>query len=140
MFTFLLIVQAVVAALLVTLILMQRSEGGGLGVGGSSSGLMTARGQADFLTRATAVTAVLFVGLCILLAGLATTQRAGQTIDASVVQPAAPADTGPALPGLPQEQAPEQTPAGEPVDEDVLSTITGQAESTGSGGDDEGEE
>ena len=30
---------------------MQRSEGGGLGVGGSSSGLMTARGASDFLTR-----------------------------------------------------------------------------------------
>ena len=34
---------------------MQRSEGGGLGVGGSSSGFMTARGAADFLTRSTAV-------------------------------------------------------------------------------------
>ena len=55
MFTFLLIVQTLVAAALVGVILMQRSEGGGLGVGGSSSGLMTARGAADFLTRATAV-------------------------------------------------------------------------------------
>ena len=53
MFTFLLIVQTLVAASLVGVILMQRSEGGGLGVGGSSSGFMTARGAADFLTRAT---------------------------------------------------------------------------------------
>ena len=36
---------------------MQRSEGGGLGMGGSPSGLMSARGAADFLTRATAVLA-----------------------------------------------------------------------------------
>ena len=55
MFAFLLVVHALVAAVLVTVILMQRSEGGGLGVGGSSSGLMTARGAADFLTRATAI-------------------------------------------------------------------------------------
>ena len=52
MFTILLVLQILVAAGLVAVILMQRSEGGGLGVGGSSSGLMTARGAADFLTRA----------------------------------------------------------------------------------------
>ena len=45
MFTFLLIVQTLVAFSLVLVILMQRSEGGGLGVGGSSSGFMTARGR-----------------------------------------------------------------------------------------------
>ena len=38
MYTFLLIVQTVIATALVATILMQRSEGGGLGVGGSSSG------------------------------------------------------------------------------------------------------
>src|SRR3546814_13966255 len=60
MFTFLLIVQTLVAASLVTVILMQRSEGGGLGVGGSTSGLMSARGAAAFLTRATPPPATLF--------------------------------------------------------------------------------
>ena len=55
MFAFLLIVQAVIAVSLIGVILMQRSEGGGLGVGGSSSGFMTARGAADFLTRATSI-------------------------------------------------------------------------------------
>ena len=69
MFTFLLIVQTLIAASLVTVILMQRSEGGGLGVGGSSSGFMTARGAADFLTRSTAVLASLFVVMSIVLAG-----------------------------------------------------------------------
>ena len=57
MFAFLLIVQSVVAISLIGVILMQRSEGGGLGVGGSSSGFMTARGAADFLTRSTAILA-----------------------------------------------------------------------------------
>ena len=53
LFTFLLIVQTIVAVSLCTVILLQRSEGGGLGVGGSSAGFMTARGAADFLSRAT---------------------------------------------------------------------------------------
>jgi preprotein translocase subunit SecG len=94
MFTFLLIVQTLVAAALVTVILMQRSEGGGLGVGGSTSGLMTARGAADFLTRATAILATLFVLLSIVLAGLAAVDRSGASdIDTSLAReaPAAPA-------------------------------------------------
>ena len=71
MFAFLLIVQSLVALSLIGTILMQRSEGGGLGVGGSPSGLMSARGAADFLTRATSILATLFVILSITLAGLA---------------------------------------------------------------------
>ena len=51
MFLFLTVVQAIVAAALVGVILIQKSEGGGLGVGGGNpSGLMSARGAADFLT------------------------------------------------------------------------------------------
>src|SRR4029453_14894861 len=70
MFTFLLVVQTLIAASLVAVILMQRSEGGGLGVSSSSAGLMTARGAADFLTRAPAVLAPLFIVLSIGLAAL----------------------------------------------------------------------
>lgn len=81
MFTAILVIQILVAAGLVTVILMQRSEGGGLGVGGSSSGLMTARGAADFLTRATAILGGTFVVLSIVLAALATVSRAPATID-----------------------------------------------------------
>jgi preprotein translocase subunit SecG len=84
MFTFLLILQSLVAASMVTVILMQRSEGGGLGVGGSPAGLMSARGAADFLTRATAILATLFVVLSIALAGLATMERAPMKIDPSL--------------------------------------------------------
>ncbi|MEA3004468.1 MAG: preprotein translocase subunit SecG, partial [Sphingomonadales bacterium] len=40
LFTFLLILQSLIAAAMVAVILMQRSEGGGLGMGGSPSGLM----------------------------------------------------------------------------------------------------
>lgn len=98
MFTFLLIVQTLVAASLVGTILMQRSEGGGLGVGGSSSGFMTARGAADFLTRSTAVLGALFVILSITLAAIAGVSRKSTGIDTSLVNSQAPA--GPlVLPG-----------------------------------------
>lgn len=91
MFTFLLILQTLVAAALCTVILMQRSEGGGLGVGGSSSGFMTARGAADFLTRATSILGGLFVVLCIVLAAIAGTRGDTQKIDTSLVNQSAPA-------------------------------------------------
>ena len=87
MFTFLLILQTLVAASLVLVILMQRSEGGGLGVGGSSSGFMTARGAADFLTRATAVLGGAFIILSILLAAIAGATREPVRIDTSLARP-----------------------------------------------------
>ena len=52
------------------MILLQRSEGGGLGMGGNAGGLMTVRGSANLLTRTTAILAALFfataIGLTIL--------------------------------------------------------------------------
>jgi len=106
MFTFLLIVQTLVAASLVGVILMQRSEGGGLGVGGSSSGFMTARGAADFLTRATSVLGGLFIILSIGLAALAGVSREPAKVDTSLVNQAAPAST----PGI-APLAPDAAPA-----------------------------
>jgi preprotein translocase subunit SecG len=91
MLTFLLIVQTVVATALVSVILMQRSEGGGLGVGGSSSGFMTARGASDFLTRSTAVLGGLFILLSIGLAGVAGYNHRPTTVDTSLVNQSAPA-------------------------------------------------
>jgi preprotein translocase subunit SecG len=95
MYKFLLVVHAIIAAAMVGVILMQRSEGGGLAGGGSPSGLMTARGAADFLTRATTILATLFVLLSIGLAGLATFNRTPDVLDTSlakqpVTAPAAP--------------------------------------------------
>lgn len=90
MFTFLLIVQTLVAASLVTVILMQRSEGGGLGVGGSSSGFMTARGASDFLTRSTAVLGGLFIILSIALAAYAGATRQPTVVDAAIANQATP--------------------------------------------------
>ena len=91
MFAFLLIVQAVVAVSLISVILMQRSEGGGLGVGGSSSGFMTARGAADFLTRATSVLGGTFIVLSIVMAAIAGATRESVKIDTSLAGKLAPA-------------------------------------------------
>ncbi len=84
LFLFLTVVQALVAAALVFVILIQRSEGGGLGVGGSPSGLMSARGAADFLTRSTAILAGLFVLLSIVLAALAVDVTSDREIDTTL--------------------------------------------------------
>ena len=108
MFTFLLILQTLVAASLVLVILMQRSEGGGLGVGGSSSGFMTARGAADFLTRATSVLGAAFIVLSILLAAIAGSTGESPKIDTSLARPA-PANGPAPAPGT-APAAPQQAP------------------------------
>ena len=84
LFFFLTVVQALVGAALVGVVLMQRSEGGGLGVGGSPSGLMSARGAADLLTRATAILATLFVILSIALAAVSVKTTSVREIDTSL--------------------------------------------------------
>jgi len=105
MFKFLLIVQTLIAASLVSVILMQRSEGGGLGVGGSSSGFMTARGAADFLTRSTAFLGAAFIILSIVLAAIAGASREPVKIDTSLANQMAPV--------APQQGAPSTQPPGQ---------------------------
>ena len=56
----LLVIHAILAMLLIVVVLIQRAEGGALGIGGGSDG-MSPRGTADALTRTTSVIAVLFV-------------------------------------------------------------------------------
>jgi preprotein translocase subunit SecG len=114
MFTFLLIVQTIVAATLVATILMQRSEGGGLGVGGSSSGFMTARGASDFLTRSTAILGGLFVILSISLAAVAGVSRQPARVDTSLANTMAPAPVAPTAP-LAGEPAGQGAPASGPA-------------------------
>ena len=108
MFTFLLVVQTLVAAALVAVILMQRSEGGGLGVSSSSAGLMTARGAADFLTRATAILGALFITISIVLAAIAGVSRESTTVDTSLVkqQPVQQAPIAPTAPPAGNETTP----------------------------------
>jgi preprotein translocase subunit SecG len=123
MFTFLLIFQSVIAASLVAVILMQRSEGGGLGVGGSSSGFMTARGAADFLTRATSVLGGLFVVLSIVLAAVAGVSRGPAKVDTSLANTLAPAPA-------PVSTAPAAPLAGEGAETGVPATVDQSAPAT----------
>lgn len=121
MFTFLLVVHVIIAVALVGVILMQRSEGGGL-TGGSPAGLMSARGAGDFLTRATTILAIVFILLSIALAAVATINRKPDTIDTTLARPeagtpatqvngnaAAPADSSPVPLAVPA--AGQATPA-----------------------------
>ena len=112
LFSFLLIVQALIAVAMITVILMQRSEGGGLAGGGSPSGMMSARGAADFLTRSTAILASLFVALSILLAALAANTGGPRTIDPTL-QRRTPAGA-PATPAAPGTPAPLAIPGAAP--------------------------
>ena len=115
MFLFLTVIQAIIAAALVGVILMQRSEGGGLGIGGSPTGMLSARGAADFLTRATKWLAVLFVLLSIALAALAVGETGTGDLETTLdrnVAPAAPLDP---LGGPAPAAAPTGVPAAAPA-------------------------
>jgi preprotein translocase subunit SecG len=116
LFIFLTVIQAIIAAALVGVVLMQRSEGGGLGIGsgGSPGGLMSARGAADFLTRTTKWLAVLFVVLAIVLAALAVDVTSGseidETLDRSVTTPAQADPLAPVAGPLAPSASPQPDP------------------------------
>jgi len=106
--TMLLVAELVIAIALIGFVLLQRSEGGALGMGGGSSmgGLFTARGAADTLTRTTSVLAFLFFLTCIVLNILALHGR-----DQTSILDSAPATNIPAKPA----PAPAPLPVGPSV-------------------------
>jgi preprotein translocase subunit SecG len=93
MFTFLLILQLLLAVALIGVVLVQRSEGGALGIGGG--GLMSGRGSANFLTRATAALAAGFIVTSLWLAILS----GGASQPTSILEePERPAPAAPSVP------------------------------------------
>ncbi|MCB5176025.1 MULTISPECIES: preprotein translocase subunit SecG [Microvirga] len=83
--TVLIIVHLIIVLALIGVVLLQRSEGGGMGLGGGGggggvSGFMTGRGQANALTRTTAILAALFFVTSMALAIMATTNRGPRSI------------------------------------------------------------
>jgi preprotein translocase subunit SecG len=105
MMTFLLVVHILLALALIGVILVQRSEGGALGMGGGGGGgFMTARGSANLLTRTTAILATLFIISSIALAILAGGHSRPTSIldSAPSATPGAPAE--PAKPAVPLSQ------------------------------------
>ena len=95
-----LIVHVFLAIVLVGVVLLQRSEGGALGIGGGGGGLMTGRGSTNLLTRTTSVLAALFMLTSLGLNILATNRSQPSSIldeaQAPAASPAQPA--GPAVP------------------------------------------
>jgi preprotein translocase subunit SecG len=99
MTTIILIIHLMLAVALVATILLQRSEGGALGIGGGGDGFMTGRGTANVLTRTTAILAALFIMTSLVLGILATRGGSGDSVLDRVVPQAVPGDA--VLPDVP---------------------------------------
>lgn len=109
------VLQVFLAVGLIGVVLLQRSEGGGLGMGsgGGMGSFMSVRGTANFLTRMTAILAALFMVTCLVLALLAKPTAAPKSIfdtpapvSAPVPIPATPAETPAPAPVPSTSQAP----------------------------------
>jgi preprotein translocase subunit SecG len=102
------VIHILVTVAMIGVILIQRSEGGGLGIGGGGSsgggmgGFMTGRSAANVLTRATAILAAIFVISSLALTILATGGGNRSIMDAPLSAPTtAPAPAAPAVPSAP---------------------------------------
>jgi preprotein translocase subunit SecG len=91
----LLIIHVGVTAAMIVVILLQRSEGGGLGMGRTDA-LFSVRGQANVLSRMTAIFAACFFFLSLIMAwSMTDTSRSSRSIiDRMPATPAAPATPG----------------------------------------------
>jgi len=128
----LLVVQILISIALIAVVLMQRSEGGALDMGGGPTGLMTARGAGNLLTTATWWLGAMFAICAIALTIVGNMEgRTGSSFDAEDIgtvvgvptdpaaqpeqpaQPAAPAEDSLSLDSLPvgAATAPAQAPA-----------------------------
>ncbi|WP_309629344.1 preprotein translocase subunit SecG [Brevundimonas sp.] len=112
--TILLVAMIIISIALSGVILLQRSEGGALGMGGGPSGFMTARGAGNLLTTTTWWLGALFVICALSLTIVGNMERASRSVvDADAVgsialdtapaagQQTAPAETAPAAPAAP---------------------------------------
>jgi preprotein translocase subunit SecG len=104
-------IHILVAVSLIGVVLLQKSEGGALGMGGGGmSGFMTGRSTANLLTRVTAILAATFMTTSVLLVVMHNRERAPR----SILEESAP--TGPVAPSAPIAPAPQpQAPPAEPA-------------------------
>ncbi len=105
--TVLIVLQLFVSIALIVVVLLQKSEGGAFGMGGSGSGLgglFSPRGAADTLTRATTILGVLFFATSVALTILS--QRGGNARPASILDSPATAPVS-----SPVTPAPAKAPA-----------------------------
>src|SRR5438034_8969810 len=105
MIILLFVVHVLIAIGLIGVILLQKSEGGALGMGGGGmSGFMTGRSTSNLLPRATAILAATFMTTSILLVVMHNREHAPR----SILEQGAPA--APAVPAAPQPPAPPAEP------------------------------
>ncbi|MEA2921454.1 MAG: preprotein translocase subunit SecG [Bradyrhizobium sp.] len=121
--TVVIVIHLMIVATLIATVLLQKSEGGGLGVGGGA-GFMSSRGTANLLTRTTAVLAVGFFATSLFLSWLASYDRkpssiigtpASQSQPAGGAAPIAPPTSGGILDSLKksdQQQQNQPAPTG----------------------------
>jgi preprotein translocase subunit SecG len=109
MTTVILLIHVMICVGLVGVVLLQRSEGGALGIGGGGGGFMTGRSAGNALTKTTAVLAACFFATSLALSILASQQRPAPTILpggagglAPLQIPGAPAPAAPEAPAAPQ--------------------------------------
>ncbi len=116
-----LIIHLFIAVALIGVVLLQRSEGGALGMGGGggAGGLFSARGAANALTRTTAILVAAFFATSITLGILASSGRDASPLDAQPAAPGAPAGpaNAPLTPLFPDAQPsqPAAPPAAQPT-------------------------
>lgn len=130
--TILLVIMILISVSLAGVILLQRSEGGALGMGGGPSGFMTARGAGNLLTRSTAILATAFFVCAIALTIAGNVERSNRSIvDPDAVGAlAAPAQgaTNPAAAAADQPATPAQPKSA--TLEDLESSIGGAQPTT----------
>src|ERR1700741_4373886 len=104
MILLLFVIHVLIAISLIGVILLQKSEGGALGMGGGGmSGFMTGRSTANLLTRTTAILAVLFMVRSLSLVWFSNRGHAPRSI---IEQGAPPTPAAPVVPAPPLPQTP----------------------------------
>jgi preprotein translocase subunit SecG len=118
--TVIILIHLMIVLAMIGVVLLQKSEGGGLGIG-STGGFLSSRGTANVLTRTTAALAALFFATSLLLSLLAGWDRRPTSIIQNTGAPAQQAPGGPAGQGgglldtlRQQEQQPAAPPPGPP--------------------------
>jgi preprotein translocase subunit SecG len=113
MTTVVLVIHLLIAMALIGVVLLQRSEGGALGIGGGGGGgsLFSSRGAANVLTRTTAILAVAFFITSITLTMLARNSHAPSPVFDNTAPVSGSGGSGSVLPQLPAAPAQPQVPS-----------------------------
>jgi preprotein translocase subunit SecG len=122
MLTFIIVIHLMIVLAMCGLVLLQKSEGGGLGMGssGGGGGFMSSRGTTNVLSRSTAILAACFFATSLLLSVIAGWSRNPASIvrtpgSAPISTPGAPAPKAPGGNLLEQLKQQEQAPSGPQV-------------------------